>query len=98
MKSPARLADFTGTGALKREQGDGGSMVFTGLWQADDPGHAYDELHRLYMARERIPFHGPVSADTPGAANEEKLDVIILEWSNEDHPAALKLQSAFEDL
>lgn len=97
MKGPAQLAHFTGIGALKPELTDGGETVLTGLWQADEPEHAYDELHRLYMARERIPFRGPVGAQSQGAAKEETLDVIILEWSNEQHPAALKLQGASEE-
>jgi hypothetical protein len=97
MKGPARLADFTGQGALKRELTAGGETVFTGLWQADDPEHAYDELHRLYMARERIRFRGPVSAANRGKSNEETLEVIIVEWSNEEHPAALKLQGPADE-
>lgn len=97
MKGPAQLADFTGIGALKPELTDGGETVLTGLWEADEPEHAYDELHRLYMARERIPFRGPVGAIDRDAHNEETIDVIILEWSNEEHPAALKLQGASEE-
>lgn len=95
MKGPAKLDDFTGTGALKPETTEGGDTVLTGLWQADDPEHAYDALHRYYMARERLRFRGPVGGlDEP---DERSIDVIILEWSNEEHPAAIKLQGAAEE-
>jgi hypothetical protein len=97
MKGRAQLADFTGTGALTVERDESGEAMLTGLWQADDPEHAYDELHKLYMARERIRFRGPVRASGVAAPREETHDVIILEWSNEDHPAALKLQEVVEE-
>jgi hypothetical protein len=97
MKGPAQLADFSGTGALQRERTEGGDTVFTGLWQADDPEHAYDALHRLYMARERVRFRGPVGAANRDKPKEETLEVIILEWSNEEHPAALKLQGPADE-
>lgn len=96
MKGPAKLARYTGSGALTVTSTERGDRVLTGLWQPDEPEQAYHELHRFYMARERIPYRGPVeeSDDEPGPPLERTVDVIILEWSNEDHPSALKLQAA----
>lgn len=96
MKGPAQLARYTGTGALSVTWTESGDRVIMGLWQADDPEHAYDELHRFYMARERIEYRGPVeeSEDEP---QERAIEVIILEWANEEHPSALKLQAAEDD-
>lgn len=96
MERRAQLGEFAGTGSLSWGRDESGQPLLTGLWQADDPEHAYDELHRLYMARERIPFRGTVI--TGGEADgEETHEVIILEWSNEGHPAALKLQVVTEE-
>jgi hypothetical protein len=97
MKGPAQLADFNGVGGLVSELGEGGELVFEGLWRPDDPEHAYDALHRLYMAREAITFRGPVRAANKETASEDTLDVIIVEWSNEEHPAALKLRGPAEE-
>ena len=97
MKGRAQLADFDGTGTLTLEPHESGDPLLTGLWQPDDPEHAYDALHRLYMARERIPYRGPVVSRTEGGPNEETREVIILEWSNEEHPAAIKLQEATDE-
>ncbi|HEX7002878.1 MAG TPA: hypothetical protein VF168_01665 [Trueperaceae bacterium] len=97
MKRRAQLADFTGTGTFTWESHEGGDRIFTGLWQPDDPDQAYDELHRLYMARERIPFRAPVVGRGEGRSDEETREVIILEWSNEEHPAAIKLQEATDE-
>ncbi|MEX2535624.1 MAG: hypothetical protein WD273_08495 [Trueperaceae bacterium] len=94
MRGRAQLADFTGSGALNWERGEDGELLLEGLWQPDDPEQAYDALHRLYMARERITFRGPVHGSDEGDPLEESHEVIILEWSNEEHPAALKLQEA----
>lgn len=94
MNGRAQLADFTGTGSLQLERHEGGEVLLTGLWQPDEPEQAYDALHRLYMARERIPFRGPVAHRQEGRSSEETREVIILEWSNEEHPAAIKLQEA----
>lgn len=93
----ALLGEFAGSGALTWEQTEAGERVLVGLWQPDDPEHAYDVLHRLYMAREHIPFRGPVHPGEGGDPSEQTLDVIILEWSNEEHPAALKLQGATDE-
>lgn len=95
-ESAARLADFSGIGALSSEQSEGGGTMFVGLWRADDPEHAYDALHKLYMAREPVRFNGPIQ-HRAGEVREDVLDVIIVEWSNEDHPAALKLQGPAEE-
>lgn len=97
MKGRAQLADFTGTGALAWERHEGGETMLTGLWQPDDPEQAYDALHRLYMARERIPFRGLVASRKEGDPSEETREVIILEWSNEEHPAAIKLKEASDE-
>lgn len=97
MKGRAQLADFTGTGTLTWESHESGDRLLTGLWQPDDPEQAYDALHRLYMARERIPFRGLVASHKEGRPSEETREVIILEWSNEEHPAAIKLQEATDE-
>src|SRR5690625_6803312 len=82
MNRKAKLAGLEGWAILRLEDSEHGQLL-TGLWEAQDPDRALPELHRHYMARERIVYEGPVAPDDSDHADERHLEVIILEWSKD---------------
>jgi|GEM_PF-4420802 len=93
MNRKAKLSGLEGWAILRLEDSEHGQLL-TGLWVAQDPDRALPELHRHYMARERIVYEGPVAPDDSDHADERHLEVIILEWSNDEHPSSIKVQEA----
>ena len=97
MEGPARLAHYTGLGILNLVESEDGTRVYEGLWQADDPEQSNEDLHRHYMAREKLVFNGPLEDCRAEPPPVREIIVMILEWSNEEHPSAIKLQQAQAD-